>query len=248
MAARTSRTPLLALILLAACSTAPTATLPGTAPETATTVPATTTTAAPAEHPFVVSTPPTTAVDTGFAILPVTAEDLAHSWHEGCPVGPEDLRRVEVVHHDFSGATRTGAIVVHRDHAEDVAWVFERLFEAGYPIASVVPIGELQQGAEDEPGYDNTSGFHCRFVEGTTRWSEHAYGAAIDINVHLNPYVRGDYVWPAGTDRYLDRGLGEPGMIVEGDAVTRAFDVIGWGWGGRWRSAKDYQHFSASGR
>jgi len=29
---------------------------------------------------------------------------------------------------------------------------------------------------------------------------------------------------------------------------VRAFDAAGWGWGGRWSGAKDYQHFSASGR
>jgi len=29
---------------------------------------------------------------------------------------------------------------------------------------------------------------------------------------------------------------------------VRAFDAVGWGWGGRWSGAKDYQHFSASGR
>jgi len=36
-------------------------------------------------------------------------------------------------------------------------------------------------------------------------------------------------------------------MISHGDAVWRAFDKIGWPWGGDWRSLKDYQHFSANG-
>jgi hypothetical protein len=39
-----------------------------------------------------------------------------------------------------------------------------------------------------------------------------------------------------------------PGMIVDGDVVVRAFAGAGWGWGGHFRSLKDYQHFSASGR
>ena len=39
-----------------------------------------------------------------------------------------------------------------------------------------------------------------------------------------------------------------PGMAVDGHALVRAFDAIGWGWGGRWSGAKDYQHFSATGR
>jgi hypothetical protein len=29
--------------------------------------------------------------------------------------------------------------------------------------------------------------------------------------------------------------------------VWRAFHRIGWGWGGTWRTAQDYQHFSATG-
>jgi hypothetical protein len=40
-----------------------------------------------------------------------------------------------------------------------------------------------------------------------------------------------------------------PGLAWSGyreEARVRAFTSIGWG--GRWRSSKDYQHFSASGR
>jgi len=29
---------------------------------------------------------------------------------------------------------------------------------------------------------------------------------------------------------------------------VRAFTAEGWAWGGTWRSARDYQHFSRSGR
>ena len=37
-------------------------------------------------------------------------------------------------------------------------------------------------------------------------------------------------------------------MIREGDAFVRAVDAIGWQWGGRWSSLKDYQHFTALDR
>lgn len=179
---------------------------------------------------------------------PVTAEELAHSWHEGCPAGPEDLVRIDLVHHDFAGQVRPGKLIVHRRHADSVVSVFSTLFELGYPIVSVVPIGELPEGAEDEPGYSNTSGFHCRFVEGTTRWSEHAVGNAVDLNPHVNPIIRGDDIWPIGSEPYADRSREEPGMITEGDPVVAAFDAIEWGWGGRWQTLKDYHHFSSSGR
>jgi hypothetical protein len=36
-------------------------------------------------------------------------------------------------------------------------------------------------------------------------------------------------------------------MFLSGGIGVRAFAGIGWGWGGGWRSSKDYMHFSASG-
>ena len=53
-------------------------------------------------------------------------------------------------------------------------------------------------GASDDRSMeaDNTSAFNCRFVAGTSRWSEHAYGKAIDINPVENPYVSGTHVSP----------------------------------------------------
>lgn len=207
-------------------------TLPTTTTPTTTTAPSTTTTV----PEFLGGT------------APVDAERLAHSWHQGCPVGPDDLALITVTHRDFDGEARQGELVVHADHAEAVITVFQTLFDAGYPIESVVPIGDLPPGAESEPGYNNTSGFHCRAAVGSTNWSEHARGLAIDVNPHLNPYVRGDRIEPPGSERYLDRTLDEPGMITDGDEVVRAFEAIGWSWGGHWRSLKDYHHFSATGR
>ena len=37
-------------------------------------------------------------------------------------------------------------------------------------------------------------------------------------------------------------------MIHPDDAVVGAFRFIGWTWGGTFQNAKDYQHFSATGR
>jgi len=95
--------------------------------------------------------------------------------------------------------------------------------------------------------HDNTSAFNCRYVAGTTTWSQHAFGRAIDINPVENPYVDGSHVSPPRGRRYLDRSDVRPGMIVRGDVVLRVFRRIGWGWGGDWSFVKDYQHFSANG-
>lgn len=85
-------------------------------------------------------------------------------------------------------------------------------------------------------------------LAGTTTWSQHAYGRALDINPVENPYVDGAHVSPPRGRRFLDRSDVRPGMVVLRDAVWRAFHRIGWRWGGSWSSVKDYQHFSSNGR
>jgi poly-gamma-glutamate synthesis protein (capsule biosynthesis protein) len=98
---------------------------------------------------------------------------------------------------------------------------------------------------------NNTSGFNCRLVAGTPRWSDHAFGAAVDLNPVQNPYVVPGDVRPpngAGFSR-LDRSPGAPipdGAISQNDLVVRAFARIGWRWGGDF-AYPDYQHFYAPG-
>lgn len=180
-------------------------------------------------------------------VAEVTAKRLGHSWSEGCPVPLENLRLLRVDYLGFDGNEHRGELVVHADQALPVVEVFATLLAIEFPIESVIPIGDLPEDAEESPDYNNTSAFHCRFVEGTTRWSQHAYGRAIDINPFQNPLVDGDRIWPTGAAAYLDRSRDEPAMIQSGDEVVEAFAAIGWPWGGYWQSLKDYQHFSATG-
>jgi hypothetical protein len=171
------------------------------------------------------------------------------SWHAGCPVGLDDLRLVRARYRGFDGRVHMGRLVVNRDVARSVVGVLRRLYAARFPIRRMVPVDAY--GASDFRSIeaDNTSAFNCRYVDGTTRWSEHAYGRAIDLNPIENPYVTA-----AGTTshtasrRYLRRSAYRRGMAVEGGVVVRAFDAAGFGWGGRWSGDRDYQHFSASGR
>jgi hypothetical protein len=171
------------------------------------------------------------------------------SWRPGCPVPLSDLRLVRASHWGFDGRVHAGRIVVHREVARDVLGVLRRLYAARFPIRRMIPVDAY--GASDFRSIeaDNTSAFNCRPVEGTNRWSEHAYGRAIDLNPIENPYVYADGTTSHRASRpYLRRSPYRAGMAVEGGAVVRAFDAVGWGWGGRWPGVKDYQHFSASGR
>jgi hypothetical protein len=171
------------------------------------------------------------------------------SWKAGCPVELDELRLVHAGYVGMDGRAHTGRIVVHRDVAAEVVAVLRRLYTARFPIRRMVPVDAYGGSDYRSIEADNTSAFNCRYVEGTTRWSEHAYGRAIDLNPIENPYVTssGTTSHPASR-RYLRRAPYRPGMAVEGGAVVRAFDAVGWGWGGRWSGARDYQHFSASGR
>ncbi len=176
------------------------------------------------------------------------------SWSEGCPVALRDLRRVTVAFVDFSGASRTGVIVVHRDVSAAVVRVFAALYVARFPLTSVEPIEAFGGDDDRSTVANNTSAFNCRPSFGangapTKRWSQHAYGRAVDVNPVQNPYVLADgSVLDPAARRYVDRRLGEPGMVVAGGAVVKAFAAEGWKWGGNWRSTKDYQHFSVTGR
>ena len=170
------------------------------------------------------------------------------SWRTGCPVRLRDLRLLTMSHWGFDGRVRTGRLVVHEDVARDVLGVFRELYAARFPIRRMVPVDAYGGSDFRSIEADNTSAFNCRFVEGTRRWSEHAYGRALDVNPIENPYVSGGRTAHRASVPYVDRSRPRPGMAFEGGVLVRAFDAIGWGWGGRWTAVKDYQHFSASGR
>lgn len=169
------------------------------------------------------------------------------SWRPGCPVGLDELALLEVDHHDFDGQVRRGRLVVHTSVAGDVLQAFRALFDTGFPLQEVELVDAY--GADDDASMaaNNTSAFNCRVVAGTTRWSQHAYGRAVDLNPVQNPWVRDDAVEPPAGREYLDRTDVRTGMVVRPGPAVAAFETIGWGWGGDWRSSKDYQHFSATG-
>lgn len=179
---------------------------------------------------------------------PVTAARLGSSYRAGCPVGPADLRLVQVTHLGFDGRPHQGELVVHRAHTAAVVTVFRRLYDARFPVQRLQTVEQYGSDDDRSMAANNTSAFNCRPVTGGTGWSEHAYGAALDINPVQNPYVRGTTVEPEAGRAFLDRSRVRPGMAVAGDVVVRAFAAAGWGWGGDFRTFKDYQHFSASGR
>jgi D-alanyl-D-alanine carboxypeptidase-like protein len=170
------------------------------------------------------------------------------SWHRGCPVRIRDLRLIRLTHWGFDREVRWGYLVVNRWQAYRMRRVMRKLFDARFPIRRMRLVDRYGANDRRSMNANNTSAFNCRFVAGTTRWSEHAYGRAIDINPIQNPYVSGGVASPAAGQAYVDRSQRRKGMIHAGGRVVRAFAGVGWEWGGYWSSPKDYQHFSRTGR
>ena len=171
------------------------------------------------------------------------------SWRPGCPVSLDDLRLVSLAYIGFDGRPHRGRLIVNRDATRAVVGAFRTLYDARFPIRRMEPVDAY--GGDDYRSIeaDNTSAFNCRPATGSSHWSNHAYGRAIDVNPIENPYISGGRTSHRASVTYLDRARVRPGMAVPGGALVRAFAAQGWGWGGDWSgSTQDTQHFSYNGR
>ncbi|WP_082967031.1 M15 family metallopeptidase [Mycobacterium sp. 852002-51163_SCH5372311] len=232
---------LAAVVVLVQCSAAPPpqAATPSAAPSTSPSTAASPSAAAP---PSSTSAPPAPGAA---SVQPVTAADLSTTWHPGCPVEPEQLRRVAVAYIGFDGQPHRGELVVHQDLVPDVIAIFEQLHRMRYPVDKIRTVDNYSD-ADDELSMEdnNTSAFNCRLIPGTNQWSPHAYGRAIDLNPLINPCLyTGGYFEPRNAAVYLDRSRTDPGLLHNDDSTVRVFTDRGWAWGGYWANDTDYQHF-----
>ena len=181
-------------------------------------------------------------------ITKVTAADLKYSWRQGCPVAPSGLRMLKMTYWGMDDKTHLdGRLVVNATAARDLIKVFQRLYDIRYPISRMEPVDRYKGSDFDSIEANNTSAFNCRNATGSSSFSQHAYGLALDLNPCENPYVYADgRIAHQGCTKYKNRRSRAPGVIHAGDKVVKAFASIGWGWGGEWSGAKDYQHFSSS--
>jgi hypothetical protein len=174
-----------------------------------------------------------------------------HSWHRGCPVPLRDLRYLKMTYRGFDGKDHTGEMIVHISRAREVSRIFGELYRAGYPIHKMRLVSDY--GASDFRSIevDNTSAFNCRAVTGGTKWSNHSYGKAIDINPIENPYIsHTGRIEHKASLRYSKHGRkhrtsspADKAVILSSDKIVKLFKAKGWRWGGDWHSIKDYQHF-----
>ena len=170
------------------------------------------------------------------------------SWHRGCPVGLGGLRYLRIAYHGFDGRVHRGEMIANASAVGALRQALAGLFRAGFPIRRMRLVDDYGGSDYRSIEADNTSAFNCRPVTGGSRWSEHAYGRAVDINPIENPYVSHGRTAHPASRAYLDRSRHRRGMAFAGGALVRAFKRVGWGWGGNWSDPTDYQHFSATGR
>ncbi len=183
------------------------------------------------------------------AVSPAVRQRMGSAYQDLCPVPLSDLRYLTLTFRGFDGAAHLGEMVVAASVAPDVVSVFREIFEADFPLEEMRLITTADLKAPATGDGNITAATVCRLTRGTsTTVSAHALGLAVDVNPFMNPYLKGDVVLPERASAYLDRQRGLPGMITADSVVVRAFDRIGWTWGGRFNSLKDYQHFSANGR
>jgi len=192
---------------------------------------------------------PTAAPAFAGTVTPATAADVPHTWHPGCPVGPDHLSVLRMSFWGFDNRPHTGTMVVNSLVTHDVVTVFATLYRERFPIRRMRPEDAYGGSDPDSMADDNTSGFNCRYAvaSGPAHWSVHAYGEAIDVNTVENPYLFGLQVLPPAGRAYLDRSVYRPGMAVRGGLLVKAFAAVGWTWGGTAFSSPDYQHFSRTG-
>lgn len=169
------------------------------------------------------------------------------SWQPGCPVAASDLAWVRLTFWGYDARRHTGELLVHRSAAADLVQVFRVLYRERFPQEQVGIVRRWDPDAPSTGDGNGTGVFVCRPSTGSSYFSQHAYGLAIDVNSFQNPYAKGAVVLPELASSYLERARVRAGMITPDGPVVRAFARIGWEWGGAWRQSKDYMHFSRNG-
>lgn len=154
----------------------------------------------------------------------------------------ETLALVSVPYLSFDGNHCQGQLVIHKELAFEVRWLFNALFQIRFPINSIVSVSAFGWSDEASMLANNTSAFNIRFInDGSGRYSQHSYAWCIDINPMQNPCrdFRTNTSEPCGA--VYDPSV--PGTLVQNSPVVNLFRSYGWVWGGDWTSLHDLMHF-----
>jgi hypothetical protein len=162
------------------------------------------------------------------------------------------LTQVVFSYEGFDGQRHDdGKLVVMDAVAPQVQAIFAELLARRFPLQQARPLENFQGDDQASMLGNNTSAFNGRAITGSSGWSKHAYGVAIDINPRQNPYLsraadQPPVLLPATATDYLRRTPLRPGMAesVRGIFFRHGFMI----WGGNWHQPIDYQHFEIGSR
>lgn len=149
------------------------------------------------------------------------------------------LDTVHVTYKTPHDGLHKGVLILHASLKEDIRSVFEKLLELGYPVHSILPMSQFNWDDMESMRLNNTSMFNFRRVMGTRKFSDHAYGRALDINPMANPYFKFGKMLPENGYYECDSVQ----SICSTDTVVALFKSYNWNWGGYWKFERDYQHF-----
>jgi hypothetical protein len=151
----------------------------------------------------------------------------------------DNLSLIDIDYRGFNNEVYHGQIIMHKDLVSSISKVFKRIFsETNFPITSLFPISMFNWNSSSK--LNNSGTFDWRFVLiKSDEISDHSFGAAIDINPALNPWVR------KGLQNYPNYPYNQNkrGTLHANSDVVKIFKEEGWKWGGDWKRSKDWMHF-----
>jgi len=145
---------------------------------------------------------------------------------------------VNIDYRGFNNQIYNGQIAIHKDLVFSICKIFKRILsETNFPITSLFPISMFNWNSSSK--LNNCGTFDWRFVKDSNEISDHSFGAVIDINPLLNPWVRKGLInHPNHSYNQNKRGT-----LHANSDVVKIFKEEGWKWGGDWENSKDWMHF-----
>lgn len=95
----------------------------------------------------------------------------------------------------------------------------------------------------DKPPINSIGSFQWRQAVGSSKLSTHSFGLTFDVNWNENYYIKNGKTVGSFWRPCPGTNCSVYSLPING-AVVRTFKSGGFGWGGEWRSLKDYMHFS----
>jgi len=149
-----------------------------------------------------------------------------------------NLSLININYRGFDNEIHCGQIIIHKDLAPSISKIFKRIItETNFPMTSVFPISMFDWNSSLK--LNNSGAFDWRFVSNSNEISDHSFGAAIDINPILNPWVREGSV----NSPNFSYDQNKKGTLHANSDVVKIFKEEGWKWGGDWKNSKDWMHF-----